>query len=102
VTTATPLPVPPTFEESVASFRALVDGGRQDGQLDGDAAEELHERVDEVVEAVQVGNRGAVNQAFRDLRRSIDNLADGDDDDGASSELVADLRAAYDAMQAAT
>jgi serine/threonine-protein kinase len=98
---ATPAPTPasPTFDEAVAAFRALVDTATQDGQLDDDAAEELHERVDAVVNAVAEGQRGSTNRAFRDLRRAIDDLEG--DDDGASPELVADLRAALAAMEAA-
>lgn len=98
VATPTPPPAPPTFDEAVAAFRALVDAGAQNGQLDDDAAEELHERVDEVVNAVSEGQRGQINRAFRDLGRAIDEI----DQDETSPELIADLRAALDAMQAAT
>jgi serine/threonine-protein kinase len=98
VATPTPLPEPPTFDEAVATFRTLVDSGVQQGQLDEDAAEELLERVNQVGEAVNEGQRGQINRAFRDLRRAIDEI----DEDEASPELIADLRAAADAMQAAT
>jgi serine/threonine-protein kinase len=97
---ATPVvtPAPPTFEEAVAQFRALVDSGSEAGQLDGDAAEELRERLDEVVAAVNEGHPGQINRAFRDLRRAIGDI----EQDEASPELVADLLALADAMQAAT
>jgi serine/threonine-protein kinase len=96
--TPTPAPAPPTFDESVASFRSLVETAAENDQLDDDVAEELLDRTDELVEAVSDGDNGATNRAFRNLRRAIDDA----EEDGASPGLIADLRAALEAIEAAT
>jgi serine/threonine-protein kinase len=97
-TTPIVTPAPPTFDEAAAQFRSLVESGSEAGQLDEDAAGELLERLDKVVAAVNEGHPGQINRAFRDLRRAIGGI----DQDEASPELVADLLALADAMQAAT
>jgi hypothetical protein len=96
---ATPAATPATFAEAVEAFKDLVDRGEEDGLIDGDAAEELNDRVDDVAHEMEDGSPGQINKAIRDLRSAIDRFAR----DGriGSTDLADRLHEAVDEIEAA-
>lgn len=95
----TPTASPLTLSEAVEAFKDLVDSGREDGLIEGDAAEELEDLADEVASAVEDGSQGQVNRSFRNLRRAIDEF----EQDGriGSADMADRLREAVNDIDAA-
>jgi serine/threonine-protein kinase len=97
--TATPIPVPPpaTLEDVVEQFRQAVADGRQSGEIEEAAAEELLDEANRFLE--EDLNGGEINRIVRDLHRSIDEF-EGEGEIG-SAELASELRRLVDEMAAA-
>ncbi len=97
--TASPTPVPPpaTLDDALERFRQFVDTGRQNGQIEDEAAEDLLDLADRFAEEDLSG--GDINKASRDLHRAIDEF----EREGqiSSADVATDLRQLADDMVAA-
>jgi hypothetical protein len=95
----TPAPDPLTLSEAIDAFKDLVDRGEEEGLIESDAAHDLNELADDVAKAVEDGNQGDVNRAFRELRRGIEAF----EQDGriGSADTAARLQDAVDEIEAA-
>jgi serine/threonine-protein kinase len=94
----TPTPVPLTASEAVDAFKDLVDSGEEEGLIDSEAAEDLHDLADEIASALEDGAQGKINRGLRDLRRAIDEF---DRDGSIDSDMAARLQDAVDEIEAA-
>jgi ABC-type transporter Mla subunit MlaD len=93
----TPTPVRLTASEAVDAFKDLVDG-EEEGLIDSEAAEDLHDLADEIASALEDGAQGKINRGLRDLRRAIDEF---DRDGSIDSDMAARLQDAVDEIEAA-
>jgi hypothetical protein len=95
----TPAPDPLTLSEAIDAFKDLVDRGEEEGLIESDAAHDLDELADDLAKAVEDGNQGDVNRAFRELRRGIEAF----EQDGriGSADTAARLQDAVDEIEAA-
>jgi serine/threonine-protein kinase len=95
----TPAPAPLTLSEAIDAFKDLVDRGEEEGLIESDAAHDLNELADDVAKALEDGNQGDVNRAFRELRRAIEAF----EQDGriGSADTAARLQDAVDEIEAA-
>ena len=95
--TGTPTAVPArSLAEAVAAFERLVTDGRDNGTIEGEAADDLLKLARNVVEERGVGK---VRQAIDDLRRAVDE----DEREGkiTSASLAEQLRSLVEEMAAA-
>jgi hypothetical protein len=99
---ATPVPTPtpaPSVGVAVAEFKDLVSRAREQGLLEGGAADDLLDRADEIAEKAEEGKYKDVTHKIRELRRRIEEF----DREGRipSADLVASLQTAVDEIEAA-